>query len=145
MHDTAFRTTFGIALVLALATAPAAAADFPRTVGPVPYVSAPAGYNWTGFYVGANLGYQWGSVTNFPANPAGIAGGVQVGYNWQIGQFVFGAETDLQLSGADDTFAAFKFSNPWFGTLRGRAGWALGNVLLYGIAGLAYGGGRVQF
>ena len=35
----------------------------------------------------------------------GIAGGIQVGYNWQSGQFVFGGETDLQLSGADDTFA----------------------------------------
>ena len=33
-------------------------------------------------------------------------GGGQVGYNWQYGQFVFGAEADLQASGAEDTFAA---------------------------------------
>jgi outer membrane immunogenic protein len=67
-------------------------------------------------------------------------GGVQAGYNWQSGQFVFGAETDIQITGADDTFAPYKFTNPWFGTLRARAGVALNNILFYGTAGLAYGG-----
>ena len=52
---------------------------------------------------------------------------------------MFGGETDLQISGADDTFAPWKFSNPWFGTLRGRAGYAFNNILLYGTLGLAYG------
>ena len=52
---------------------------------------------------------------------------------------MFGGETDLQISGADDTFAPWKFSNPWFGTLRGRAGVAFNNVLLYATLGLAYG------
>ena len=65
-------------------------------------------------------------------DPSGVAGGVQVGYNWQRGQFVFGGETDLQVSDADDRFASWKFSNPWFGTLRARAGFAMNNVLLYG-------------
>ena len=64
---------------------------------------------------------------------------MQGGVNWQIGQFVLGAETDFQLSDADDTFAPWKFSNPWFGTLRGRAGVALNNVMFYGTVGLAYG------
>jgi len=36
-------------------------------------------------------------------------------------------------------FAPWQFSNPWFGTLRGRAGVAVGNVLIFGTAGLAYG------
>ena len=61
-----------------------------------------------------------------------------------MGQFVFGAETDLQASGSGDTFANWKFSNPWFGTLRGRAGYAMNNVLLYATMGLAYGGGKVE-
>jgi outer membrane immunogenic protein len=52
---------------------------------------------------------------------------------------VFGAEADIQASAADDTFAPYKFSNPWFGTVRGRAGYAINNVLLYGTLGLAYG------
>jgi outer membrane immunogenic protein len=52
---------------------------------------------------------------------------------------VFGGETDIQASGADDTFAPWKFSNPWFGTLRARAGFAMNNILIYGTLGLAYG------
>ena len=72
-------------------------------------------------------------------DPSGIFGGAQLGYNWQSGQFVLGGEADIQASSADDTFAPWKFSNPWFGTLRGRAGFALNNILFYGTAGLAYG------
>ncbi len=99
------------------------------------------GYSWTGPYVGANLGYQWGSTTNNGTRPSGFAGGLQAGYNMQRDQFVFGAETDIQLSGAEETFAQWKFSNPWFGTLRARAGVAFNsNFLFYGTFGLAYGG-----
>ena len=64
---------------------------------------------------------------------------VSSAYNWQSGQFVYGVEADLQASGADDTFAAYKFSNPWFGTVRGRVGYAFNNILLYGTLGLAFG------
>jgi len=52
---------------------------------------------------------------------------------------------NLQASAAEGTFAAYKFANPWFGTVRGRAGYAMNNVLLYVTGGLAYGGGRVDF
>ncbi len=133
--------TIGLAAIgFAAISSAAAAADLPR--GPSPYYSAPAGayYNWAGWYAGANIGYQWGTVSGTGTNPSGLEGGVQLGRNWQNGQFVFGAETDLQISGADDTFAPFKFSNPWFGTVRGRAGLAMNNILFYGTAGLAYGG-----
>ena len=135
--------TTSVAIVMT-AAGTAAAADLPR--GPAPYYPPPASvYNWTGFYAGLNLGYEWGTVTNSGIDPSGVAGGGQVGYNWQIGQFVFGAETDIQASSADDTFAPYKFSNPWFGTLRGRAGFAINNVLLYGTLGLAYGDLKAQF
>jgi outer membrane immunogenic protein len=120
----------------------ASAADLPAqfyTKAPPPVV-----YVWTGFYAGLNLGYQWGSVSNAAAKPSGLAGGIQGGYNWQSGNIVFGGETDLQLSGASDSVAPFKFSNPWFGTLRGRAGYAVNNILFYATGGLAYGGGTVD-
>lgn len=122
------------AVAAALAIAVATAAD----------AQTPGGYFWQGPYVGANLGYQWGRTSNNPTRPSGFAGGVQAGYNWQNGRFVYGAETDLQLSGADDTFAPWKFSNPWFGTLRGRGGIALNNILLYATLGLAYGSLRAE-
>ncbi|HET7190949.1 MAG TPA: outer membrane protein [Pseudolabrys sp.] len=132
-----------IAVVTATGGA-ATAADLPR--GPAPYYPPPSSvYNWTGPYAGLNLGYEWGKVTNSNLEPGGIAGGGQLGYNWQTGQFVLGAETDIQASGADDTFAPYKFSNPWFGTLRGRAGFAINNVLLYGTFGLAYGELKGEF
>lgn len=131
-------------LVAAMAASGAAvAADLPR--GPTPYYSAPvAGYNWAGGYAGLNAGYEWGDVTNNSTEPSGFAGGFQAGYNWQRGHLVFGGEADLQLSGADDTFAPYQFSNPWFGTMRARAGWAMNNILLYGTAGLAFGELKVE-
>jgi outer membrane immunogenic protein len=138
------KTILALALAVAAVTAvtPVAAADLPR--GSAPYFPPAAGFNWSGAYVGANLGYTWGKVTNSSTSPGGLEGGVQGGYNWQSGQFVFGAETDLQLSGAEDTFAPFKFSNPWFGTLRGRGGFAYSNFLFYLTAGLAYGNVKAE-
>lgn len=101
-------------------------------------------YSWAGPYLGGNIGYEWGSVDNNPSKPSGFVGGVQAGYNFQNGPWVFGVEGDIQATGADNTFAPWKFSNPWFGTLRGRAGYAFSNVLFYGTAGLAFGELRGQ-
>jgi len=135
------RTTLVGAVVLGVVTAAgsAEAADFQYGRGPYT-VTQPVMYSWAGPYVGASLGYQWGSITNNPTRPNGVEGGVQGGYNWQYGQWVFGGEADLQLSGASDTAGAWKFANPWWGTVRGRGGYAMNNILLYGTAGFAFGG-----
>jgi outer membrane immunogenic protein len=101
-------------------------------------------YSWAGPYLGGNLGYAWGSVDSNPAKPSGFAAGIQAGYNWQTGPWVFGIEGDIQATGADDTFAQWKFSNPWFGTVRGRGGYAVSNVLFYGTVGLAFGELRAE-
>lgn len=130
---------FLVGAVLTLATGGMAfAADLPGG----PYYTAPeplTAYSWAGPYLGATVGYQWGTVSNSPTRPSGITGGVEAGYNWQRGFFVFGGEADIQVSGADDTLSPFEFSNPWYGTVRGRAGVSLRNVLIYGTAGFAYG------
>lgn len=131
--------------IAAFGTGAAQGADFPRYPSPPPYAANFGVYNWSGAYLGLNLGYQWSNATNLGANPSGFMGGVQGGYNWQNGQFVFGLEADLQGSTADDTFAPYKFSNPWFGTVRGRGGVAINNVLLYLTAGVAYGGTKLTF
>jgi outer membrane immunogenic protein len=131
------RTIFAAALALAM-VGMAFAADLPAGN----YYTAPAtlsAYSWAGPYLGANIGYEWGKVSNNRTEPTGLAGGIEAGYNWQLGQFVSGTEADIQVSGAEDTFAPWQFSNPWFGTLRGRAGIAIGNTLLFGTAGFAYG------
>jgi outer membrane immunogenic protein len=96
----------------------AAAADLPI------YMKAPPLYDWTGFYVGGNVGYSWGrsnttvdfydSITDaLLASPSGsfnmngVVGGGQAGYNWQRGRWVFGLEADIQASGqqGSGTFA----------------------------------------
>ena len=125
-----------------LATMVAAqAADIPGISRPYAAPApAYAAYNWMGPYIGANLGYEWGGVTNDRSDPSGAALGAQVGYNLQSGQFVLGVETDLQWANADDKADTKKFSNSWFGTSRARVGYAMNNILLYGTGGLAYGG-----
>jgi outer membrane immunogenic protein len=129
------------ALGLALAgTASARAADLGYG-SRAPYtVNQPLNaYSWAGPYLGGNLGYEWGSVSNNPTKPSGFVGGATAGYNWQSAYWVFGVEGDIEATGADDTFAPWKFSNPWFGTIRGRVGYTFSNVLFYGTAGLAFG------
>lgn len=128
------------AMIAAVWAASGRAADF--NYGPrAPYtVNQPLNvYSWAGPYLGGNLGYSWGSVDNNPTKPSGFVGGAQAGYNWQTGPWLFGVEGDIQVTCADDTFAPWKFSNPWFGTVRGRAGYAVNNILFYGTAGLAFG------
>jgi outer membrane immunogenic protein len=93
----------------------ASAADLPlpeRTYTKAPAYVAPV-YDWTGFYIGGNVGYGWGrsnstlalsdpgtgSTLNSAAskfNMDGVIGGGQIGYNWQSGRWVFGLETDFQ-------------------------------------------------
>ena len=113
-------------------TGVATAADYfaPSPLGP---------YSWIGPYMGATAGYQWGWVSNSPTQPSGLEGGIEGGYNWQRGNFVFGGEADLNLSTASATVAPLEFSTPWFSTARGRGGVTFGNVLVYGTAGLAFG------
>jgi len=127
-----------VGAALLLASIPARAADFPSRN----YYTVPASLganSWAGPYVAGIIGYQWGAVSHSATRPSGAIGGIAAGYNWQFGQFVVGGETDLQASGASDTVALSRFSSPWFGTVRGRAGVVLGDVLLFGTAGLAYG------
>ena len=116
------------------------AADLPyRSRAPYTVNQPLNGYSWAGPYLGGTLGYVWGNVSNTTAKPSGFAGGVTGGYNWQSGNIVFGIEGDIQGSTADDRFANYKFSNPWFGTVRGRVGYAMNNVLVYATGGLAFG------
>jgi outer membrane immunogenic protein len=157
----------------------AMAADLPVKAAPMPMAAV---YNWTGFYIGGNIGYSWGRSNDLSTftngagtvlfsnsssiNLDGVVGGGQVGYNWQVTNWVWGLEADIQ--GTDEkgsrnfTCATSVCTPPfgviavfpgpavpvtpmdqkieWFGTFRGRAGFlATPTVLLYGTGGLAYG------
>jgi outer membrane immunogenic protein len=103
-----------IAAVFAVAFTPIASAQPNPAAAPV--------YSWTGFYVGANVGYGWGDTTatltpldNFFAavgSPApfaptsfknsGWVGGFHAGYNWQFNKsWLVGFEADFDFSGID--------------------------------------------
>jgi outer membrane immunogenic protein len=136
-----------VALALVGACGAAPAADVYPYRAPYTVRQPLNSYSWAGPYIGGNIGYATGDITNSIASPSGIAGGIQGGHNWSFGgtgQWVVGLEGDIQASGASDTFAAWKFSNPWFGTLRGRGGFAMNNILIYGTGGLAFGNVRAE-
>src|ERR1700760_2801546 len=134
------RFVWGVAALIAAGWVTSAqAADLYGSRAPYTVNQPLNAYSWAGPYLGGNIGYAWGSVDNNPTNPGGLVGGVQGGYNWQSGPVAFGVEGDIQATGADETFAPWKFSNPWFGTVRGRIGYAFSNIMFYGTGGLAFG------
>ena len=130
------------ALSVLTATAPAMAADLaaaPR------YTKAPAApvaiYNWTGFYIGGFGGYASENSDVDPKMKGGFAGGT-VGYNWQASNIVFGLEADGAWADVNASItaggvtAASKIDA--LGTVRGRVGFAVDQVLFYGTGGYAW-------
>ena len=134
------------------------AADLPAPA-PIP---PPPIYNWTGFYIGGNIGAAWsglsgsnfsdtlGSTFTAPTNVQFMGGG-QVGVNYQFwsgvvigGEVMFdwlasSANTQITATAPDGT-AAFMdtINNRWLTTATGRLGYAWDRVLLYGKAGGAW-------
>lgn len=156
------RSTAAVAAVMGTIGV-ADAADIARSAPPP--VKAPAYvppvYLWSGFYIGGNIGWGWtdGSgtfTTGGRSGPVsgdgdGFLGGGQIGYNWQTGAFVFGVETDFQGSAGSGHFTANVPGNlitgtaktEWFGTIRGRLGYAVNNWLFYVTGGGAYAQNKV--
>ena len=87
--------------LILLASTGAHAADFPSQPQPyrAPIAVSPA-FDWSGFYIGAMGGYGWsntatvGGITVTNADLKGGFVGGTLGGNFQIGQFVVGAEGD---------------------------------------------------
>ena len=152
-----------IAFALCFGATPAAlAADLPAPAPIPPPVYAAPVYNWTGFYIGGNIGADWsglsgnnfsdtlGSTFTAPTNVQFMGGG-QVGVNYQFWSgVVIGAEvmfdwlassanTQITATAPDGT-AAFMdtINNRWLSTATGRLGYAWDRVLLYGKAGGAW-------
>lgn len=102
----------GLGLCALAAMQPAAAADMPVKAMPVKAPIAVV-WDWTGFYVGANVGYSWGKWSNDGIASAssqsvnGALGGLQAGYNWQLNStWVVGLEGDFQITGQKASEAA---------------------------------------
>ncbi|MDC7788862.1 porin family protein [Rhodoplanes sp. TEM] len=155
-------------LAAVLSAGAAQAADLPaRMPVKAPVVAAPA-FTWTGFYIGAHAGYGWGknewsdaadplndfSVPGADAHydiSGGLAGG-QIGFNWQVNQFVLGIEADgawANIKGDGSIFtggvgSCLLSNDPCtskidsLGTITGRVGVAFDRALFYAKGGAAW-------
>jgi outer membrane immunogenic protein len=171
MRDSVVMKIFGLAAMALLGLVTAAqAAD-------LPFKAPPTASDWSGWYAGVNAGGDWGrsqatstisnsttpifvlpvAVAAFNAlmpptnyNTSGFIGGVQGGYNYQMGRWLVGLEGDLDYfrsagstaisgPGPGGAPAAFTASvrTDWQFTLRPRLGVVAGNWLLYATGGLA--------
>ena len=137
----------GVAISVASAASAADMQARPYKAPPPAAIVSPA-YNWSGFYIGAMGGYGWG--TN--AGSGGFGGGT-IGYNWQFpgSQFVFGVEVDAAGASIKDSFTEdlgggilgttdSKIDS--FGSVTGRAGFAMDAMLLYAKGGFAWGNNK---
>ena len=173
------KTVLMSAIALGAMAVTASAADMPArgpAVAPAPYV-APV-FTWTGFYVGVNAGAAWHGHDNCPglynyssaiigsrvtafapactSDDTSFTGGVQAGFNWQMGAVVFGLEGDVNWVGNDSrrgygsyAFAPVSSTNYYYtldgqaqsnllAGIRGRLGWSFDRALLYVTGGAAF-------
>lgn len=130
----------------------------------------PITYNWTGFYIGTQVGGGWygnqgirtnnDAAPNFPLGFAdsvnhghGLLGGGYAGFNYQINQFVLGIEGDYSWAsltgnsvdaglvvGPTQTIN-FRIDHAnWIATATGRLGYAVNNWMFFGKGGWAWAG-----
>jgi outer membrane immunogenic protein len=158
-----------VAVSAILGIGAASAADLPVKAPPI-VATAPS---WTGFYGGVNAGWGW-SKADYVATPFGTSAiadmpvqasgnqangalfGGQVGYNWQIRNWLLGIEGDISGAGIngsgttnvpsiivpplsnDGTMASVNVQ--WLASIRGRVGALVGSGLLYATGGAAWEG-----
>ena len=119
-RDVALKASSGVLLTAAAAAVGSAPAVADPAMAPPP---APVPLStWEGFYLGASVGASWlhsvqddtaaiPGITVFPfdsastggssstTNGIGWQGGLNLGYNWQSGNFVYGLEADVSWLG----------------------------------------------
>lgn len=145
-----------------LLVSPLSALAGDRALPPQPEVSV---HDWSGAYLGANIGYGWGGSEfydgeynvapgfppySFDVDSDGLLGGVQAGYNWQRGKLLYGLEADfgyLNLDGSaypppDPTGMPYDtrgvIDGGWYAGLGARLGYAHDRTLFFVKAGGVY-------
>jgi|TARA_R110000796_G_C14564298_1_gene435175 outer membrane immunogenic protein len=126
----------GSAAISALLAAPAFAGNLQEPVVE-PIIAAPVQVqpisDWTGFYVGGQLGY--GEASGADEDVSGGLGGLHAGYLYDLGQWVIGGELDYDWADMSDTFGGVEVKVDEIARLKLIGGYDLGNGLLYATAG----------
>lgn len=152
-----YRVAFLGVLAFGAAAASAQTADVPNWSGP--YAGIHAGYGFddgrtmdiSGTSAGTNTAIANGSrPSKLNQNRNGFVGGGQVGYNLQRGRWVFGPEADFSYMHSRGTATvitsppgggiqatSIKNRVDWMASARLRAGYTMGNGLLYATGGYA--------
>ncbi len=100
--------------------------------------SGPNGADFSGVEVGPDVGFAIGS--SGPYYNSGAAFGGHVGYNIQGGALVGGVEADgLATNVSSSQSGSVRFNEKFLTSLRGKGGYAFGNLLAYGTIGPAWG------
>ena len=146
------RVMFSSVALAALLSGSAMAADMRPP--PPAYKAPPAApqyFSWTGLYIGTHTGaavgqsaisnlapyggFDSGNPQTYNLTPVGIFGGGQIGYNWQMSNFVFGGEIDAGWLNArsrlvqNDDLTEARYGG--YATFTGRAGLAFDRLLSY--------------
>jgi len=146
---------FHALLVVALSGAAvfsAQAADqaVPRGSSYYPNAYNPTSVDWTGWYVGAQVGGGFGnaswtdpfSLVSDSLQPAGFLGGGQFGVNWSRNSWLLGAEADFTGTDLEASAAGASFRSHWLSLVTARVGYAVNQYLIYAKGGAAFANER---
>jgi outer membrane immunogenic protein len=146
------------AAVVAITSASSFAADL-EVKAPLAPPAPPAPITaWGGFYIGGEVGAAWGQdrvtdlnglnppTASYTVRDLAVMGSGELGYNWQIQDFVFGLEGNLGGIGLGKTaaepssagFTTSHIGSGLYGDVAGRLGVSAGNILYYVKGGYAF-------
>ncbi len=145
-------TATGIAVVALTGGAFAADLSLPAASAPPEVVPTAAPGNWDGLYLGANVGYGWGTATSdefgstaTEIDPEGWTAGGQIGYNFHLSDsLVLGVEGDAEWTNQTDTvhFPDGNYDGTvdanWKGAVTAHLGIDAGSFMPYVLAGVAF-------
>lgn len=133
------KTMITLAALLLSSTA-ALAADKGGAPAPAPAAPIAAASPFSGAYIGVHAGY---SLLTDESSFNGWLGGVHGGFGQVMSGAYLGIEADWSMNTANvtgtDGEIAFKYQNDWLGSVRGRVGLPMGNLMPYATAGIAWG------
>jgi outer membrane immunogenic protein len=124
----------------------AMAADLGMPMRAAPIMAPAVSSSWDGAYIGANVGYAWGTAQatstnrNFTTSTTGWLAGAQIGYNFHVADsIVLGVQGDIDWTNETGSLPSLgTYTTNWEGAVVGRLGLDMGQWMPYVEAGVAF-------